>query len=138
MICFSRNFWPHQAIVFSLIILGTATGARPQVTDPAGKLDPTAATRARLQKNPIIEPQDSSPSSVSAPSIQLQRKQKQEILRSNFEKMKHDAEELAGLAKSLQEDLSKSNENVFSLKIVDKAEKIEKLAKKIKNAARGY
>ncbi len=70
-------------------------------------------------------------------SSPLSGKQKQDILKSNFEKMKHDADDLAALAKSLQEDLNKSNENVLSLKIVEKAEKIEKLAKKIKATARG-
>jgi cellobiose phosphorylase len=60
------------------------------------------------------------------------------LLKDNFEKMKRDADELADLAKSLQEDLNKSNENVFSLGVVDKADKIEKLAKKIKGTARGY
>jgi hypothetical protein len=68
----------------------------------------------------------------------LSQKQKKDLLKDNFEKMKHDADELADLAKSLQEDLNKSNENVFSLGVVDKADKIEKLAKKIKGTARGY
>ena len=67
----------------------------------------------------------------------LKAKQKQELLKSNFEKVKRDADDLVELAKSLQEDLGKANENVLSLKVVEKAEKIEKLAKKIKTTARG-
>ena len=67
----------------------------------------------------------------------MTKKQRQGIVKSNFEKMKRDADELAALAKTLQEDLNKSNENVFSLRIVDRAEKIEKLAKKIRNEAKG-
>lgn len=66
------------------------------------------------------------------------RKQQRELLKSNFEKMKRDADELVDLAKALQEELGKSNENIFSLRLVEKAEKIEKLAKRIKGAARGY
>jgi len=58
-------------------------------------------------------------------------------MKSNFEKMKRDANELAGLAKSLQQDLNKSNQNVLSLKVLDRAEKIEKLARKIKTEAKG-
>jgi len=58
-------------------------------------------------------------------------------MKDRFENMKKHADELADLAKSLQEDLSKSNENVLSLKLVEKAEKIEKLARKIKDEARG-
>ncbi len=48
------------------------------------------------------------------------------------------ADELAALVKSLQEELGRSNENVLSLKIVSQADKIEKLAKRIKEAAKGY
>ncbi len=65
-------------------------------------------------------------------------KQQRDLLKLRFEKMKSDADELAGLAKSLQEDLDASNENVLSVKVVDKAKRIEKLAKKIKSAARGF
>lgn len=74
----------------------------------------------------------------AAPPSPLSQKQKKDMLKDNFEKMRRDADELADLAKSLQEDLSKSNENVFSLRVVDKAEKIEKLAKRIKGTARAY
>jgi len=65
----------------------------------------------------------------------LTPKQRQELLKSNFEKMKRDAEDLASMAKSLQQDLDKSSENVLSLKVLDRADKIEKLAHKIKNEA---
>lgn len=74
----------------------------------------------------------------SQPEYKLARKRQKDLLKFNFDKMKQDAEELAALAKSLQEDLGKTNKNVLSLKIVEKAEKIERLAKKIKSAARGY
>jgi len=71
-------------------------------------------------------------------SLPLSQKQKSDLLKSNFEKMKHDASELAGLVKALQEELNKSNENILSLDIVDKADKIEKLARRIKGTARGF
>ena len=69
---------------------------------------------------------------------QITRKQRREMMKANFEKMKRDAEELALLAKGLQEELDKASENVLSLQIVEKAEKIERLAKRIKSTARGY
>ena len=72
------------------------------------------------------------------PQIPLTGKQKRDLLKSNFEKMKHDAKELADLSKALQDELDKSNENVLSLDVVDKADKIEKLARKIKGTARGF
>lgn len=71
------------------------------------------------------------------PPHALSAKQKQDLLKSNFEKMKRDADELANLAKSLQDDLNKSNEHVLSLQIVEKVDKIEKLARRIKSVARG-
>jgi outer membrane murein-binding lipoprotein Lpp len=60
------------------------------------------------------------------------------MLKSKFQKMKRDVDELAGLAKAMQEELNKSNENIFPVDIVEKAEKIEKLAKKVKGSARGF
>ena len=72
------------------------------------------------------------------PGAQITRKQKRDLLKQNFEKMKRDAEELAALAKALQEELDKSNENLLSWQVVNKAEKIEKLAKRIKSTARGF
>jgi hypothetical protein len=68
----------------------------------------------------------------------LAPEQKRNILKSNFEKMKRDANELADLAKALQEELNKSNENILSWDIIDKADRIGKLAKKIKGSARGF
>ena len=70
--------------------------------------------------------------------IVLTGKQREELLKSDFEKMKRDAAELATLALSLQEEVDKSNEHILSMKIVEKAQKIESLAKKISKAARSY
>jgi hypothetical protein len=78
------------------------------------------------------------PSPSGPPDINpspLTPKQQRAVLKANFAKMKEDADQLADLAKALQEDLNKSNENVLSLGVVEKADKIEKLAKKIKSAA---
>ena len=66
------------------------------------------------------------------------QKQKQAMLAYNFKKLKQHAEDLTELAKSLQEEIEKSNQNVLSLEIVKKAAQAEKLAKKIKNEAKGF
>jgi hypothetical protein len=66
----------------------------------------------------------------------IKDKQRKELRKYRFEKMKEHGDELAKLAKSLQEDLDKSNANILSLEVVDKAQKIEKLAKKIQEEAR--
>jgi hypothetical protein len=50
--------------------------------------------------------------------------------------MRKDVDELLDLATSLHEQFNETNENVLSLEVVEKADKIEKLAKRIKNSAR--
>ena len=75
---------------------------------------------------------------LESPQIPLSDKQRREMLKANFDRMKRDAKELADLAKNLQDQLDKSNENVLSLGVVEKADKIEKLARKIKSTARGF
>ena len=107
------------------IISATASPSHPEATTPAVGTEASQAV-PRAQSN-----EESSPSPLSG-------KQKVNLLKANFEKMKRDAGELADLAKALQEELNKSNENILSLDIVDKAEKIEKLAKRIKGTARGF
>jgi len=96
---------------------------------------PNAAPRPRPPA-PAASQEPAPPNPDFPPDIV--KKQKKELLKQNFEKMKSDADELVELSKSLQADLDKSNENVLSLKVVDRAEKIEKLAKRIKEIARGY
>ncbi len=128
-----RKFLLQQALISLLLALWAGPAA------PAGQsakiivgITAVGSAEPQLQNRQPL-PQQEPPSTPT-----ISRKQKQEILKSNFEKMKNDADELADLAKSLHEDLNKSNENVLSLKIVEKAEKIEKLAKKIKGQAKGY
>ena len=106
-----------------------ASPRRPVVAAPASRVARPAVRQA---------PEESEPGHRAESSGQITPKQRREFMKANVEKMKRDAEELASLAKGLQEELDKASENVLSLQIVDKAEKIEKLAKRIKNNARGY
>jgi hypothetical protein len=108
----------------------------PPLVSAAAASSPSGATSATNgpQGDSHVAPAQSNEES----SLPLSRKQKTDLLKSNFEKMKRDAGELADLAKALQEELNKSNENILSLDIVDKADKIEKLAKRIKGTARGF
>lgn len=114
-----------QMLGVPLIIPATAAPLHPEATTQAADTETSqAVTNAQSNQESSQEP--------------LSAKQKRDLLKANFEKMKRDAGELAGLAKALQEELNKSNENILSLNIVDKADKIEKLAKKIKVTARGF
>lgn len=66
----------------------------------------------------------------------LSPKQQRDLLKHNFEKMRKDVDELLELATSLHEEINNTSENVLSLEVVEKAGRIEKLAKRVKNAAR--
>jgi len=64
-------------------------------------------------------------------------RRKRALAKANFDQMKHDTDQLADLARALQEELGRSNTNVLSLDAIDKAGKIEKLAKRIRGSAKG-
>jgi hypothetical protein len=134
--CFRKSLLP-RVLVLLLFVLGMCLGAPlqttpgvPSATSPPAGDTPQVPTPLRAQM-PL-------PPHEEEPGAQITRKQKRDLLKQNFEKMKRDAEELAALTKALQEELDKSNENLLSLQVVDKAEKIEKLAKRIKSTARGF
>jgi hypothetical protein len=59
------------------------------------------------------------------------------LVKANFERLKHDTDKLADLATSLQQAINKSNDNLLSLDMINKADKIQKLAKKIQGTAKG-
>ena len=67
-----------------------------------------------------------------------ERKRQQALLKYNLKNMREDAAEMAKLANSIQEDLERTSENELPLKVVAKAEQVEKLAKRIKNTAKGH
>ncbi len=128
------KFLCQHALIPSLLLVNLCGATLGMVAD-ASRAAPTArgapgsaSAKQRTPENPAPE--------ITPPSP-LSRKQKKDLLKSNIEKMKHDADELVALTKSLQEEVNSSNANVLSLKIVDTAEKIERLARKIRNAARG-
>jgi hypothetical protein len=124
------------------ILLWLFLGFAGQMLDDPPLLSAPAASSLSMATSAAnggqADPQLRSAQSTEESPSPLSQKQKKDLLKSNFEKMKHDAGELADLAKALQEELNKSNENVLSLDIVDKADKIEKLARRIKGTARGF
>lgn len=74
----------------------------------------------------------------NGPAITIPHKQQKEFLKMKLENMRKDAAEMAKLASSLHEDLEKTTENELPLRVVAKAEQVEKLAKRIKNTAKGF
>jgi len=78
---------------------------------------------------------ENSPNEIPEPMTPAQ---KLSIMRANFERSKSDAAELAALAKGLSEVLNKPSTKVLSLEVIYRAEKIEKLAKKIRDETKGF
>jgi len=126
---------PIAALMFALASLapGALRASSPGATAEAQPAE-GQATRPLAKARPQPQGQSSTAQPDMNPSP-LTTKQRRALLKANYTKMKQDADELADLAKSLQDELNKSNENVLSLDVVEKADKIEKLAKKIKNTA---
>ncbi len=129
------KFFVRRILILCLAIWGSANGpaargvyGSDRVTRAKGSGAGPAENARRPQENP-------------APPIDLprsmERKQKKELVKLKFESMKHAADELVTLSKSLQQEIQNSNQNVMSLKIVQDAEQIEKLARKIRNTAKG-
>jgi hypothetical protein len=65
-----------------------------------------------------------------------QARQQRELKKLRMLKMKEQATHLADMARSLQEQIERSNENILSVDIVKETKKIENLARKIRNEAR--
>jgi hypothetical protein len=126
----------------SAILLWLLVSFAGQMLSAARSISATAATWLPEATTPAVSAEASQvvpdAQSIQESSPPLSGKQKRDLLKSNFEKMKRDAGELATLAKALQDELNKSNENILSLDIVEKADKIEKLARRIKGTARGF
>ena len=106
---------------------------------------PPALTSAQSQQNPPPHggrsgtpmPDESVNSRTEIPES-MSAQQRQSIMRANFEKSKSDAAELAALAKRLREELEKPNISVLSPDVINRADRIEKLAKKIRDETKGY
>jgi hypothetical protein len=80
----------------------------------------------------------SSPPPVSDRTELTTPQQKGEREKSNLDKTRADAAELSALADQIRDELDKMNVNVLSLDVIEKTEKVEKLAKKIKEEGNGH
>lgn len=119
---------PFGILSLTILSIATAPGQAQSMDDLQPSVSTSHTGGHRAGDLPILS-QDSPPMSA---------KQKQSIMHSNFVKSKSDAAELASLAKELREELNKPNVNVASLEIVSRAEKIEKLAKRIRDETKGF
>ncbi len=77
----------------------------------------------------------SPPAAANNEAALITPKQKEEPKKSNLEKTRTDAAELSALADQLRDELNKMNVHILPLDVIQKTEKLEKLAKKIKGEA---
>ena len=95
-----------------------------------------AAAPGQQEHHPFpTNPSFPAPPTVEEAPIPMTPKQKEKLVKYNFKKTQHDADQLFKLAQSLKENLDKSNSNILSVKVVHQASQIEKLAKKIRGEA---
>ena len=138
------SYWAVILLWLSVSFAGLMPGAPLVISATAAASPPRATSSALTQATApsggeVVTTAIQADQSIQEPSPPPStEKQKNDLLKANFEKMKHDAGELVDLAKALQQELEKSNQNILSLDVVEKADKIEKLAKRIKGAARGF
>jgi len=139
-----KSFFYRNAILcwFSASLAGLMLGGLPLVTQMAAASPSQGANAREANAQAVAQTvaratsgmQSNEESSQSSPW----GKKDQAVLKANLEKLRRDAGELADLAKVFQEELNNSNENLLPLGVVEKAGKIEKLAKRIKGTARGF
>jgi predicted outer membrane protein len=113
-------------------------GAVPMATQTGSTQSPSGSiVRAGASAEIVAQQQAEIGSKQEQSQGSITARQKQYLLKENLERLRRDAGELADLSKALQKELNTSSENVLSLDIAAKADKIQKLAKKIKSNSRG-
>jgi hypothetical protein len=133
MITFKRVRHDSYAISTLVALLILALSA-VSLARAAWRSEAQGTSVTQTPPRPVPTPQNPPEPPEETPPA-LTPKQQRELLKSRYEKLKQEATQLADLAKSLQQDLDKANSDVLSLGVVDKADKIEKLAKRIKSEA---
>jgi hypothetical protein len=92
---------------------------------PAVSLSVGAPVRVALVQNP------------RDPFKDLQRRAEKEASEKNYKELKDAAAELAELSKQISADIDDGGKDVISAHIFERLDKIEKLAKKIREKAKG-
>ena len=124
-----------------IIILATIAGLVGDPRAAAQSIGEYPGAPTQTQPTPSPSPQRNRLPSSEPPDVfpaKPGEKRKKALLDDNFKKLKEHAQDLAEIAKALQAEIEKSNENVLSLEILKKADEAEKLARKIKNEAKGF
>jgi hypothetical protein len=138
--------WLCRIRIPSLMLAGIVMAASGPLL-PAGQPGGQFPERPQLPSSlpgavPTVPGQPSVLSPSISPSIStgppLNHRQKDALVRDNFKKTKDDVAKLSKLVRSLQQAINRSNANILSVSIVNQANRIEKLAKRIKAETKGY
>lgn len=71
-------------------------------------------------------------------SIETRQQREQAILKADYEQSVKDVAEIIRLAQELEQELEKNQEHVVDLRSIRKAERVEKLAKNVKNRMKRF
>jgi hypothetical protein len=93
------------------------------------------ATLLPAQRGPAQPPADEPPDDIRLPNG---KKQQDEILKAEYEKNLKDAQELAAIATTFEQDLEKSDRFVLSLSSLKKLDDMERLTKRIRGRMKRY
>jgi hypothetical protein len=132
-----RN-WARQGM--GLLVVGILAGAcatRTAAQQGNRVIDGDAAAIGQRTPGPTSRPDipamDGSVRYANPDSTKAE--QQRELREMRFDKIKEHASQLAEMARSLQEEVEDSNQNILSVKVIEEAKKIEKLARKIRSEA---
>jgi hypothetical protein len=120
-----RCIVPTLGVLIAITCLAPA--AEPPQIPPNG-LD-TPPSHQRLQPNIDDE---------RMPMTPTMAKQNRDLVHMNLEKSKKDASELAALARQLEDELKKQDATTLSADNLYRIERIQKLAKKIRDQMKGF
>lgn len=133
-----RNTFLVFVSLVALILIGSAVRAAEPQPDPSS---PRPEMQQSMERSRMAVGLPPHPEQESADRNVKDRKATaaaQAIMKAKFDEAKQDANTLAELAQSLKSDLDKSSPNIVSVSVAEKAEQIEKLAKKIKKWCKAY
>lgn len=114
-------------LTFTLLLVAQGTPTtqpRPVGNQPSQRPVDPQFQRNRNEKTPL--------------EIEFERKRLKALNEERHQSLKKDTDELMKLATELKEHVDKSSENMLSVDVIEKAEEIEKLAKKVRNKMKGY
>lgn len=105
--------------LFTVVLLAAQNPPRPVSSNSEPIAPDPQFQRNRNQRSPVEE--------------EWERKRLKAMNEERHQSLKRDTDELLKLATELKDYVDKTNENILSVDVVEKAEEIEKLAKKVRN-----